>query len=62
MSIPIQGRHLFPKDAMKIPEFDKEQLAPSRQQQPIDEGKEDISALGSMKGKTFLKIQGQSVL
>ncbi len=39
MSIPLQGRYLFSKDAMKMLEFDKKQPAPSRQQQPIDEGK-----------------------
>lgn len=39
MSIPLQGRYLFSKDAMKMSEFDKERLAPPRQQQAIDEGK-----------------------
>lgn len=62
MSIPLQGRHLFPKDAMKTLEFDKERLATSRRQQAIDEGKGKIRALVPMKCKTFLKIQGQGVL
>lgn len=42
MSIPLQGRHLFSKDAMKMSEFDKEPLAPSRRRQTIDEGKGEI--------------------
>ncbi len=62
MSIPKQGRHLFPKDAMKMSEFDKERLAPSRRQQAIDEGKADNGSLGPMKRKTFFKIQGQRML
>lgn len=42
MSIPLQGRYLFSKDAMKMSEFDKELLAPSRRLQTIDEGKGDF--------------------
>ena len=62
MSIPLQGRYLFTKDAMKVSEFDKEGLAPSRLQQPIDEGKGKTRALVPMKCKAFLKIQGQGML
>lgn len=58
MSIPLQGRYLFSKDAMKMSEFDKGGLAPPRQQQPIDEEKRKTWLLVPMKGKTFLKIQG----